>query len=116
MAIIWPAGLPQLPLIGWSEDLGKTTARFQTDAGPAQVRQRFTAGVRQLTMPLALTETQMDTLDTFYTTTTSGGALAFDWQHPRTGATESFRFLAPPNATEVTHGLYRLSLSLELLP
>ncbi len=116
MAIIWPAGLPQLPLYGWSESLGKTFARFETDAGPAQQRHRYTAAVRKFSMPLALTEAQMDTLDTFYTTTTSGGSLAFDWQHPRTGATESFRFTEELSSVETNPGLYRVNLALEMLP
>lgn len=116
MPIVWPASLPQTPLIGWSEDLGNGTIRTPTDHGPAQVRRRYTATVRNFSMPLALTESQMNTLDTFWETTTAQGSLRFEWQHPRTGATHEFRFLEQPKPTEAAHGLYRLSLPMELMP
>lgn len=58
----------------------------------------------------------MDTLDSFYESTLAGGSLSFDWLHPRTGQSKSFRFLAPPKATEAARGLYRMTLQLEMLP
>jgi len=114
--LVWPPSLPQEPLIGWVEQWAETRVRTETDSGPAKVRRRFTAGVRQLQLPLALTEAQMATLDTFFDSTTAGGALRFEWQHPRTGATHEFRFLDPPQIQESNPGLYRLTLNLELLP
>lgn len=116
MPIVWPVALPDLPLMGWGETFAETRVRTQTDTGPAKVRQRSTAGVRNLSLPFALTESQMGTLDTFFHTDTAGGSLRFEWEHPRTGVTYEMRFLDPPQFAETDRGLYRGTISIEVLP
>ena len=115
---LWPPSLPQRPLVqGYSERAPETVIRTQTEAGPPKLRRRFTAGVRRFEMQLRLTSAQMDTLESFFDATVQGGALPFDWVHPRTGVITSFRFAEPPTYTPAAGGqLWTAALSLELLP
>lgn len=116
MAIVWPPALPDMLLIGWSESFEERRVRTQTETGPAKVRQRYTAGVRNLSLPMALTPAQLAILDTFFHTDTAGGSLRFEWQHPRTGATYEMRFLSAPQFAESDRGLYRGVIEVEALP
>ncbi len=116
--IVWPASLPQEPLTqGFSEQAPSTAIRSQMEAGPPKVRRRFTAGVRNIECQLRLTPAQVDTLDAFFGSTVAGGALPFDWKHPRGGTAVTFRFVEPPSYTPVARGtLWQASLRLEILP
>lgn len=116
--IVWPASLPQRVLAqGYAETFPKTAVRTQMDAGPDKVRRRFTAAVRDFEVSLRLTPAQAATLESFFDSTTAGGALAFDWTHPRTGDAVSFRFKGAPRLTAVARGQrYQAALSLEILP
>jgi len=86
------------------------------DAGPAKTRPRFTAGVRPIQIPMIMTDDQVTTLETFYTTTLAGGALKFDFRLPRTGAVVTYRFTGPPQWTLVESKRWRVTLPLEVLP
>jgi hypothetical protein len=114
----WPASLPQDPLAqGFSEQAPNTVIRTTMEAGPPKMRRRFTAGIRNIECQLRLTSAQTDTLDLFFETTLAGGSLSFDWKHPRTGATVTFRFVEPPSYGAVARGtLWWASLKLEILP
>lgn len=114
----WPAGLPQTPdTQGQVEKPADLLLRTQMDAGPAKVRRRYTAGVRPFNCTFFMTKAQVATLETFYVTTLTGGADAFDWAHPRTGVTESWRFVAPPEYRPRGAGLYYdVVCALEQLP
>ncbi len=115
---VWPATLPQEPLAqGYAERAPDTVIRTQMEAGPPKVRRRFTAGVRSIECRLRLIPAQVDTLDAFFNTTVAGGALPFDWKHPRTGTAVTFRFVEPPSYAPVARGaLWQASLRLEVLP
>ncbi len=59
----------------------------------------------------------MATLDDFYASTLAGGALQFDWVHPRTSAALAYRFVEPPAYAPVARGrLWTATLKLEVLP
>lgn len=113
MPIVWPASLPNLPQLGWGEKKLENRIRSETDTGPAKVRRRFTRAVRRVSLPLVLTTAQAATLDDFHTNTLSDGVLRFDYVHPRTGLTHSFRFFNGFNLSEPANGMYRTSLELE---
>lgn len=115
MPIVWPSSLDAALLYGWTEGFPNRVIRTQTDSGPVKVRQRYTAGVRPLAIPVALTDAQAATLDSFFDSDTSGGSLRFEWQHPRTGATHEMRFIEPPQLTG-DRGLHRGTLKVEILP
>ena len=113
----WPITLPAAPLIDrFRETAPNTLIRTEMDQGPAKVRQRTTAGVRLLSVSYLLSADQTADLDDFYTNDTAGGALAFDYIHPRTGDTLTCRFKSPPEYAP-GNGLYYLTtLTLEVLP
>jgi len=113
----WPSSLPQSPLVsGFAETPPMTSLRTEMDQGPAKVRQRTTAGIRKLQMSFNMTKAQIATLDTFYNTTISGGALKFDFTHPRTASTVSVRIVNPPSYAPINGEYYSVGLELEQLP
>lgn len=119
MPLVWPASLPQQPLYdGYQEQAPNLVIRSQMDAGPPKIRQRFTAGIRTFAMRLALTKAQVATLDTFFVTTAAGGSIAFEWVHPRTGATVNYRFVVPPQPKYHADAddVWWAELALEILP
>jgi len=115
---VWPASLPQEPLVeGFNERAPDTVIRTQMEAGPPRARRRFTAGIRHIECQVRLTPARVETLDAFFRATLAGGALPFDWTHPRTGAAATFRFVEPPSYAPVARGtLWQGTLRLEILP
>src|SRR5437870_11881029 len=106
---VWPASLPQTVFAdGYKEEFPMNALRTQMDAGPPKMRRRYTAAFRPFTGTEIFTTAQVATLDTFFVTTLQGGALAFDWSHPRTGAAASVRFTKPPVVTSLGGGVYRV--------
>lgn len=112
----FPASLPNPLINGRKEAPPNLIIRTEMDQGPAKVRKRFTAGVRPLSVSFVLTEAQVSTLDTFFVTTTNGGADAFTMEDPRTDTNESFRFTEPPSYTPISYNAYDVKLELEQLP
>jgi hypothetical protein len=101
----WPATLPQFVLEGgYQETLEDLTVESQMDTGPAKVRRRFTTSVRKFQISIMCDEAQAAIFETFYTTTCGGGALSFDWVHPRTRVARTFRFKKPPPTVTVSGG------------
>ena len=93
----WPVTLPVYPLLeGYRETPPNQIIRSQMDQGPAKLRRRTTAAVRLFQVGFMLSQSQIDDLENFYLTTLVGGALSFDFTHPRTGATVTCRFASPP--------------------
>ena len=113
----WPATLPQSPLTeGFTETAPATVLRTEMDQGPAKIRQKTTAGVRRLGLGFILSKAQTAILDAFFTADAKGGAVAFDFPHPRTGTTLSCRFTEPPRYQALNGELFRATLALEVLP
>ena len=111
----WPSTLPQASLLeGALETVQDATIRTEMDVGPAKRRRRYTAVVRRFSVPLILTVDQVATLETFYDSTLSGGVDAFDWLHPRTGASVSLAFVSRYQLQPIGAGYYRALLELEL--
>jgi len=113
----WPETLPDHPLKDeLSEEPPDVLLRTGMDAGPAKVRRRFTAGVRPFAVKLRLTADQAADLDEFYVTTLQGGALRFDWVHPRTGDAAEFRFASRPKYAPGNGNSWSAAFGLELMP
>ncbi len=112
----WPATLPGFMKDGWTEEAPKTALRTEMDAGPAKVRRRFSAGVRPFSGQLKVTGVQLAALDDFYLDDCQGGAVAFDFPHPRTGLTVSARFAEPPKYQALGGLFYSAAVKLEILP
>ena len=117
----WPASLPQQYFLG--NAIGHAETRFVSsmDAGPALVRNRFTAFTQSTNSPIVFTGTQLATFNTFYRTTLNHGTDSFTWTNPVDDSSISIRFKSPPKWQSVKSGipaerLWRAVLSLEILP
>ena len=113
----WPETLPQSPLAdSFREMLANTVVRTAMEQGPAKLRQRTTAGVSEMNLGYILSAGEAVILDTFYNETVFGGALAFDFPHPRTGSTVSCRFKKPPVLQAINGNYFRAAVEMEVLP
>lgn len=115
MPAIWPSSLPQYVLQeGYSEKLNNQTIESQVDSGPVKVRRRYTKQIRTFEVSILLTQSQFADFETFWQTTLAGGSLTFDWVHPLTRATLTFRFRNPaPSYVNVAGQYVRASFKLE---
>lgn len=113
---VWPTTLPKPMNESFSENMANNVIRSSMDRGPAKVRRRTTANIREIAFSMMLTETQLTALETFYNVTTVGGAAEFDYTHPRTGVIESARFKEPFSYRDTNSNLFTASVSLEILP
>ena len=91
------------------------------DVGPAKTRQRYTAGIRPLTIYFDMSESQVEVLDEFYNDTLAGGSLRFRMNHPRTAVSHSMRMTAEPEYTPAKaekdgEYAYFVKLEVEVLP
>ena len=114
----WPSTLPQdLLAQGFSLTQQEQVIRTQMDAGPDFVRRRFTAASTMISGAIYADATQYATFWDFFNNTLNGGVDAFDWLHPITDASASFRFVGVPTVTSVAAGiLFQISMQLEILP
>jgi len=113
----WPSSLPAYPLERNLEEAPPDNAiRTQMDAGPAKVRRRFTANVRDFQVTLYLTRSQVASLDAFFLTDVKGGSLVFDWKNPRTGSAAELRFVGKPRYFQRGDNLYEVMVQLEEMP
>lgn len=117
MPIEWPSDLPDAVLEdGYAESMADNMIRSPMDVGPPKVRRRGTSAPRAIALRQLLTTAQVANLETFYYSTTSGGSLAFTWEHPRTGSSSSMRFTGPPAISPAGPGRWIASYGLEVLP
>lgn len=114
---IWPADLPQAPLVSsYQETLPETAIRTKMDHGPAKLRQRTTAGTTDIVVSYLLSRTQVQTLDDFFLTELSGGSSGFTYPHPRREVPVTARFRKPPQLSARSGQYYTARLELEILP
>ena len=112
----WPVSLPELPLTGgFDETPPDTTLETQMDAGPPKARRRFSAGVRKIGVKMIMTTAEVATMDAFYVATLQGGALTFDYDHPRTGVSQTYR-INGLSYQHLTPGEYRVGFQLMQQP
>lgn len=90
--------------------------RSDMDVGPAKVRRRYTATIKQYGLRMVLTKAQIATLETFIDSTLGGGALTFDWVDHRTGAAATYRFIGRPAYQTIGAEYWSADMALELLP
>jgi hypothetical protein len=119
MAEIWPATLPQCLILGYGEGLGDNLAEYQPDIGPPISRRRSSTGTRPLSGQMRMTRAQIAILRTFVEVTLDQGALAFEFPDPTaTGETLLVKFGKgeQPSWQQVAAGVYRVTISLTVLP
>ncbi len=113
---VWPTSLPQSPLQdSYRETAADNTIRTTMEQGPAKLRRRATSAVSKLAIGFILSPAQMNTLQSFYTSGTSGGIIPFTFPHPRTGNSVSCRMTAPPSIAAIG-GYFKVALEMEVLP
>ena len=114
----YPPSLPDLDIVrGVTVAIGNQSMRTRMDHGPHKVRRMTSARPDAFTLAHPnFTDTEVETMEAFYDTTTKGGSLSFDMTDPLTGDTESWRFLSPPQFTSQGGDVWALSVELERLP
>lgn len=117
----WPSGCPQFKLTGIKDKRGPTKLRSSVDVGPALVRRRYTAAVRNLDVPMTFTNAERVVMDAFYIDDLDEGTLRFNWTDPVDGSTLAMRFRENDGidwqAVEGGDGKrWNATLTLEILP
>lgn len=111
---IWPEHF--CPLINtFQETPPENTIRTTMDRGPAKVRRRTTANVRNVSFSMYLDSANVAVMDDFFINQTYSGADAFEYTHPRTGETVNARFVAPPQYRNRSRG-FEVQVQLEIMP
>lgn len=113
---VWPVSLPKPLAAGFRETLPVTTIRTEMEQGPAKVRRRTTAAIRKMSMSFLMTKAEIETLENFFLVTVAGGAIAFDFTHPRTGSTVSCRLTRPPEYGANNGTRFQIDIEMEVLP
>lgn len=92
----WPEELPQQMLNGAS--IGDDESRLiqPMDAGPASVRNRFTAITQSVTTRMVLTGAQLAIFSTFFRTAINHGTNSFTWINPADNDPATIRFKTKP--------------------
>lgn len=112
----WPGSLPGAIADGYQEVFPDNVIRTQMETGYPKTRKRSTAAPYQLRLLFNMTKAQVATLYTFFSSTINDGVDSFTMTHPRTGASETFRMLNPPDISIADGINYRVLIQLEQLP
>lgn len=107
----WPTEI-KITRNSYSETPPDRVVRSNMDVGPAKVRRRSSANVRNIGLKLFLTEEQLDILDAFYL---DNDAAVFDFPNPRTGDSDRARFTGAPSY-DLNETMFDVSVRLEILP
>jgi len=113
----WPATLPQVLLVdGYAESPPNTMLRTEMDAGPAKMRQRYTAAPRPISGAVILdSKAQLNTFAAFFVTDPKGGTLTFTWED-RDAVTRTYAFTATPAYEFLEPDMIRVVMTLEIRP
>lgn len=112
----WPSTLPQTPLRnGFSQSQQDNAIRSAMSYGPDKVRRRTTVAIKQVSVNLILSQSQVAELDTFYNTTLDVAG-SFDWTDHVSGQSATYRFMQPPAYAPTGKQLWATSLQLEIVP
>lgn len=112
----WPITLPDRFLMdGYDEGPPDLVLRTEMDAGPAKMRRKGTAGVRNIVGQVTMTTAQVAILDSYYLDDLASVGRD-SWTHPRTGAAIEFRFVRPPRWQPMGGDMWRVQIDLEILP
>lgn len=91
----WPVSIPQKPVKGsWSRQPQTNVVGFMPDVGPPIQRRRSSVKTFSASGSFVMTQTQVNTFETFFQDDLEDGSLSFDWDHPETDAATSWRVLS----------------------
>lgn len=115
-SLTWPTSLPTWPLLqGYDEQFAELAIQSEMPVGAPLARRRTTSATRPIRANFILTPTQAALLDGFFESDTVGGAAAFTWDHPVLGSVAS-AFIDGPKLSVVQPGIYRVDVTVEVLP
>lgn len=92
----WPSTLPQEMSAETTVQDDESRLISPMDAGPASVRNRFTAITQTIKTGMILTGSELQTFLTFFRTTLNHGRDSFTWTHPFDGSSVDMRFKTKP--------------------
>ena len=116
-SIVWPPELPTDVLVeGYDEAFPDPLIRTKTESGVAKVRRRFTAIAQPLTVQFDMTRAQVDIFESFLEDTLKGGALPFDWTHPRKLIAVQARIIPPVKPKPLSGKAWVVPVQMEILP
>lgn len=107
----WPSTVPVLRE-NYKEMPPDRAIRSPMDVGPAKIRRRSTAAVREVQIRLMLTGDQLSDFDEFFD---ENETLAFDFTDPRTDDLKRARFAGRPSY-DLDQTMWAVSVNLEYLP
>lgn len=113
----WPSTLPSPSAAQYGVTRASVLARTDFESGPARVRRRYTAEIRQVSLQWTMTDSQLAELALFWSVVEHGAAwfdiplLLEDGERAR-----SARFVNPPEQQFLSPGLWRVSAALEIRP
>jgi len=113
----WPGTLPTAPEpSGYTNVERDAVLRSEMGYGPAKLRQRTSVVIRDVTMHFFLDNTDMETLNDFYTNTLER-TQPFSWINHLTGDPVNYRFIVPPTFVPFGSALYwDVTIQLEIVP
>ena len=113
---VFPASLPQFPVLGHQEGTPDNLERNQMDTGPPQTRQISTLPKRPVSMNFMMTDAQKITMTAFFRTTLKDGSLEFTHFLPDNPSTLIvFKFRKAPVFNNKSFNLWSIKLDLWFL-
>lgn len=108
----WPPTLPQVSTrAGHSERERDNVLRSPVGYGPAKLRERTTAVLRDGTRGFFMDDAQKSTFDQFYADNKT-----LEWQWDEGDGQRNYRFLSPPAIQEINCGLWSVAIQVEVMP
>jgi len=104
------------PIYPLKEDREDNVIKTPFEGGYQHTRQKYSRRRRKFQISYQnLPQVDVDLLTTFFDTTLSGGATAFNWIHPATSTVVVVRFASPPSINLDYYGdEYRYSTEISL--
>lgn len=109
--VTWPADVNQNMVAGsYSETPAESKATFAPSVGPAMERRRVSLNNPARAWRSKLTEAEKTSLDAYWCVALKQGVYNVSRKNPKTGATFTGRFTAPPTYSDAGPGHYFVDL------
>lgn len=115
MAELYPAINKTFEKSGFSFKPGENVLRTQSDHGPPQTRRTTTKRIDSFKGVLRFSETELDTFETWYSSTLKDGSLSFTFTHPIKGTEIECKFSGPYEYRAIGFETYEVNLELIII-
>lgn len=113
----WPSGLPQYVLqSGYREEKQDQVLRSNMEGGATKSRRRFTARFDLIDVRMRMSSEQAAQFENFYETTLKGGALNFDWIHPRRRTVKAMQIIGKVSISAADGDNFDVAFKVEIKP